>query len=203
VTRFPRPALHTVFGIIIATGTASCLAAQEPADPEKSGPYSELRFRLSGARVVNRERIHDFWRSQTGAGAGISTPFYVGSIGLGATLIPFEARDTQRPNFRALILAIDWGAAIPIPGPVRLRASARVGDFVMLIENPELWLDSESELLVGGELAAGLPVRRNLAVTVAGSFTHVRTRPSLDVALLTLGLEYATRTPGWLRAFLE
>lgn len=183
--------------------SGNALGAQEPASSARPAPYSELRFRLSGARVVNHERIHDFWRSQTGAGGGISTPFYVGSIGLGATLIPFEARDTQRPNLRALILAVDWSVEIPVPGPVRLRAGARVGDFVMLIENPELWLDSESELLVGGELSAGLPVRRDLAVVVAGSLAHVRTRPSLDVALVTIGLEYATRTPGWLRAFLE
>jgi hypothetical protein len=179
------------------------LAAQAAVDSSDPAPYSELRFRLSGARVVNREPIHDFWRSQTGAGAAINTPFYVGSIGLGATLIPFEARDAQRPNFRALILAVDWGGEIPVPGPVRLRAAARVGDFVMLIENPELWLDSESELLLGGELSVALPVRGGFAVVVGGSFAHVRTRPSLDMALVTAGLEYATRTPGWLRAFLE
>jgi hypothetical protein len=73
----------------------------------------------------------------------------------------------------------------------------------MLIENPDVWLDSESELFVGSELSAGLAVRKDLAVTVAGSLARVHTRPSLDLAFVTVGLEYATRTPGWLRAILE
>jgi hypothetical protein len=40
-------------------------------------------------------------------------------------------------------------------------------------------------------------------VNAAGSLARVYTRPSLDLALVTVGLEYSTRTPGWLRAFLE
>jgi hypothetical protein len=101
------------------------------------------------------------------------------------------------------MLGIDWGIELPIPGPVHARAAARIGDFVMLIENPDVWLDSESELFLGGELSAGWQIRRDLALTAAGSFAHVRTQPSLDLALLSVGLEYATRTPGWLRAILE
>ncbi|MFN2564112.1 MAG: hypothetical protein ABR499_03785, partial [Gemmatimonadaceae bacterium] len=165
--------------------------------------YSRLRIRLSGAQNVNREQLHDFWRAGTGAGIGVTTPFYVGSVGVGATLIPFRARESGRPNFRALMLGLDWGADIPVPGPLQARAAARVGDFVMLIENPDLWLDSESELFIGGELSAGLAVRRDLAVTVAGSYARVHTRPSFDLALVTVGLEFAARTPGWLRAILE
>ncbi len=191
-------------GLVLAAPASLALPAQAPHDSSgRNAPYSQLRIRVSGARIVNREPIHDFWRSETGGGLGIETPFYVGSIGVGATLIPFRARDAQRPNFRAVILGLDWGTDIPVPGPLRAHAAARIGDFVMLIENPNVWLDSESELLLGGELSAGLALRRDLAVTAAGSFARVRTRPALDVALLTIGLEYATRTPGWLRAFLE
>jgi hypothetical protein len=152
---------------------------------------------------VNHEQLHDFWRAATGAGIGITTPFYVGSAGVGATLIPFRSRESGRPNFRAVMLGLDWGADIPVPGPLRLRAAGRVGDFVMLVENPDLWLDSESELLTGGELSVALAVRRDLAVAIAGSYARVHTRPSLDLVLVTLGLEYAARTPGWLRAILE
>ena len=147
--------------------------------------------------------MHDFWRAGTGGAFAVTTPFYVGSIGLGGTFIPFTKRDNSRPNLRTLLLALDWGFDLPAPGPLQARAAAHLGDFVMLIENPNTWLDSESELFVGGELSAGLRLRRDLALTAAGSFAHVHTRPSLDLAVVTLGLEYATRTPGWLRAILE
>ena len=73
----------------------------------------------------------------------------------------------------------------------------------MLFENPDVWLDSESELFVGAELAAGWQMRRELALTAAGTFAHVRTQPSLGLAMVSVGLEYVTRTPGWLRAILE
>jgi len=179
------------------------LAGQQPRDSTRDAPYSSLHVRLSGARIVNRQSIDHFWRSGTGGGLGISTPFYLGRVGVAATLIPFQSRDGGRPSFRAVILGIDWGTEMPLPGPIRVQAAARIGDFVMLIENPDTWLDSESELFVGGELSAAVPLRRDLAVTAAGSFAHVRTRPSLDIALVTLGVEYATRTPGWMRAFLE
>jgi hypothetical protein len=182
--------------IAIAIVCASPLAAQVD-------PYSQLRIRLSGARNVNREQLHDYWSAATGGGVAVTTPFYVGSIGVGATLIPFRTRDASRPSFKALLLGLDWGVEIPAPGPIHARAAARVGDFVMLVENPDLWLDSESELFLGGELAAGVQLRRDLALAVTGSLARVHTRPSFDLAIVTVGLEYATRTPGWLRTFLE
>ena len=180
------------------------LVGVAPADVHaQDSAYSRLRIRLSGARNVNHEQLHDFWRAETGGGIGITTPFYVGSIGATATLIPFSTRDPGRPNFKALMLGLDWGVQLPLSGPFHARAAARIGDFVMLIENPDVWLDSESELFVGGELSAGWQLRRDLAITAGGSFAHVRTEPSLNLAVVSLGLEYATRTPGWLRAIFE
>lgn len=186
--------------LLVALAPAALASAQVQ---RQSAPYSQLRIRLSGARNVNREELHDYWRAGTGVGVALTTPFHVGSLGASATFLPFRTRDVGRPNLKALMLGIDWGIELPIPGPVRARAAARVGDFVMLIENPDVWLDSESELFVGGELSAGWQMRRDLALTAAGSFAHIRTRPSIGLAVLSIGLEYATRTPGWLRAILE
>jgi hypothetical protein len=187
----------------LLTALSAPIPAQVPSDSATSGAYSQLRIRISGARNIKHEPLHEFWRTGTGGGLAVTTPFYLGSIGVNAMLLPFQTRDSSRPNFRALLLGIDWGGGLPIHGPVQVRAAARVGDFVMLIENPDRWLDSESELFVGGELSASLALYRNLSLAAAGSFAHVYTRPSLDLALVTIGLEYATRTPGWLRTFLE
>jgi hypothetical protein len=189
-----------ILGLLAGAGP---LVAQAPRDSASPAPYSQLRIRLSGARNVNHEPMHDFWRAGTGGALALTTPFYVGSIGVGGTFIPFTKRDSSRPNLRTLLLALDWGFELLAAGPLHARAAAHVGDFVMLIENPDAWLDSESELFFGGELSAGLRLRRDLALTVAGSLARVHTRPSLDLAFVTVGLEYATRTPGWLRAILE
>lgn len=194
MARWPFRSL--LLGLLLALTVPVQAAGQAP-------PYSQLRVRLSGAFNVNREQLHDYWRAGTGGGVAITTPFYGGSIGASTTLIPFRTRDVGRPNLKALILGVDWGFEVPVPGPVHARAAARIGDFVMLVENPDVWLDSESELFVGAELSAGWQVRRDLSLTAAGSFDHVRTQPSLGLAVLSVGLEYATRTPGWLRAILE
>lgn len=186
----------------LIVGFAWAIFAPADANAQDSA-YSLLRIRVSGARNVNQDQLHDFWRPGTGGGFGIITPFHVGSIGATATLIPFRARDVGRPSFRALMLGLDWGVELPIAGPFNARAAARIGDFIMFIENPDVWLDSESELFVGGELSAGWQVWRALSITAAGAFAHVRTEPSLDLAILSIGLEYATRTPGWLRTILE
>lgn len=177
------------------------VSAQVPSD--SAAPYSRLRIRLSAAQNVNHEPLHDFWRPGTGASLAVTAPFYLGSIGVNGTLVPFRTRDASRPNFRAVLLGIDWSGVVPMPGPLRVNATARIGDFVMLVQKPDVWLDSESELFVGGELSASLPVYRNLSLAATGSFAHVRTRPLLDLAFVTIGLEYAARTPGWLRAVLE
>ena len=179
------------------------LRAQTSPDTASRSVYSHIHLRASGARNVNREQLHEFWSAGTGASLAVTTPFYIGSVGVGATAIPFTARGDGQPNFRALLLGLDWGFELPRAGRLRSRATARVGDFVMLVDNPDLALDSESELFVGGELSAAFPVWRSVAVTAATSIAHVRTRPAIDLALLTLGLEYATRTPIWLRAILE
>jgi hypothetical protein len=197
----PAASAHAIVLGLLA-GSAP-LFAQAPRDSANPAPYSQLHIRLSGARNVNHEPMHDFWRAGTGGALALTTPFYVGSIGVGGTFIPFTKRDSSRPNLRTLLLALDWGFELLAAGPLHARAAARVGDFVMLIENPDVWIDSESELFFGGELSAALRLRRDLALTVAGSLARVHTRPALDLAFVTLGLEYATRTPGWLRAILE
>jgi hypothetical protein len=186
--------------LLLASGT---LQGQAPSDTTKPAPYSRLRIRLSGARNVNRDQVHDFWRAGTGGSLAVTTPFYVGSIGLDGTLIPFWKRDPARPNLRVLLVAVDWGSEIPTPGPLRVRASARVGDFVMAIENPNVRLDTESELFVGAGLSAAMPLWKRFSLALAGSYAHVYTRPTFDLAVLTIGLEYATRTPRWLRTILE
>jgi hypothetical protein len=190
-----------VLGLVVAEQRA--LAAQAPLDSAKPTPYSQLRLRVSGTRNVNHEPLHDYWRAGMGGSIALTTPFYVGSVGAGATLLPFKTRDTGRPNFRALLLGLDWGVEFPAPGPLRARGAARVGDFVMLVENPDVWLDSESELFFGAELSAALSVWKQVSVTAAGTFARVYTRPALDLAFISVGFEYATRTPGWLRAILE
>jgi hypothetical protein len=197
------PVLVLARALVLASMIQPPLSAQATRDTAKPPPYSQLRLLVAGARNVNHEPLHDFWRAGTGGSVLLTVPFYVGSVGAGATLIPFRARDDGRPDFRALLIGLDWGVEIPMPALVRARAAARVGDFVMIVDNPDLRLDTESELFVGGELSAALALWKGLAVTAAGSFARVHTRPSLDLALLTVGLEYATRTPGWLRAILE
>jgi hypothetical protein len=104
---------------------------------------------------------------------------------------------------RTVLLALDWGADLPLPMPLRVRASAQLGDFVMIIENPDTWFDSESELFMGAALSAGYALRRDLTVLATGSLARVHTRPALNLGIVTVGLEYATRTPRWLRAILE
>jgi hypothetical protein len=201
--RFNVLARASAIAALLTATRIGPLVAQVAPDTTNPRPYSQLRLRVAGARNVNREPLHDFWRAGTGAAVSLTTPFYVGSVGAGGTFIPFRTRDGARPNFRALLLALDWGLELPAPRPLYARAAARIGDFVMLIDNPDVWLDSESELFVGGELSAGLQLRRDLAFAVAGSFARVHTRPSLDLAFVTVGIEYVTRTPGWLRTILE
>jgi hypothetical protein len=201
--RHTVPVRAIAFGLLVLGADPRTLLAQAAPDTTKPAPYSQFRIRLSAARNVNHEPLHDFWRAGTGGAVVLMTPFYLGSVGVAGTFIPFQRRDTNRPNFRTLLLALDWGFDLPAPGPLRARAAARMGDFVMLIDNPDVWLDSESELFFGAELSAGLQLRRDLALTAAGSIARVHTRPSMDLAFVTVGLEYATRTPGWLRAILE
>ena len=203
--RLPCQVMRPVLAVALAWGLASspALEAQESPASVETRPYSQLRFRLSGARALSTDALRDFWRSGTGGSLLVTTPFYVGSVGVGAALVPFRSREAGRPDFRALLIGVEWGSDVSLPGPFSARAAWRIGDFVMLIDNPDLWLDSESELFVGGEVSAGYALRRDLALTLAGSLAHVFTRPSLDLALVTVGLEYSTRTPGWLRSILE
>jgi hypothetical protein len=182
-------------------------AAQTGPDSTKPAPYSRLRLRVGAARSVDHEPVDGFYRATTGAAFGITTPFYLGWIGIAGTFIPLNALNHNvaagRPNLHTLLLALDWGFDLPLRGPLRARASAELGDFVMIIENPDTRFDSESELFTGAAVSAGYAVRRDLTLVATGSLARVHTRPALNLGIVTLGLEYATHTPRWLRAILE
>jgi hypothetical protein len=193
------------FGFVLVCPVA--VAAQAGADSAPSAPYSRLRLRVGAARSVDHEPVDGYYRAATGGAFGITTPFYLGWIGITGAFMPLNALDHNvaagRPNLHMLLLAVDWGVDLPLHGPLRARASADLGDFVMIIENPETRFDSESELFTGASLSAGYALRRDLTVVATGFLARVHTRPALNLGIVTLGLEYATRTPRWLRAILE
>jgi hypothetical protein len=196
-----------VLALGFAIGCPAIAGAQAAVDSTKVAPYSRLRLRVGAARSVDHEPVDGFYRAATGGTFGVTTPFYVGWIGIAGTFIPLNALNHNvaagRPNLRTLLLALDWGFDLPLRGPLRARASAELGDFVMIIENPDTRFDSESELFTGAALSAGYALRRDLTLLARGSLARVHTRPALNLGIVTVGLEYTARTPRWLRAILE
>jgi hypothetical protein len=203
-----RDAAYAAFVILVGF-TPIASAQPTPANAESAPSrraFSTLSVRLSGARNVNRELLHEFWSPRDGFELELSTPLPVGQMGISITALSFGGRVAEQPDFDARLLSLRWGGSRTIAGPVALRASALLGNIFMTFDDGERrisGLTTESELLVGGAGGVDLRVSPWLSFSLESSLQRILTSTPIDLVVVSAGAKLAMRMPRWLRGAIE
>lgn len=190
-----------------ALGVATLLALAPTSLPaQAASAYGTLSLRLGSLGNVNRERLDDSWRPGGGLELQIATPLPLGEAAIVVGRLPFTARTADLPDFDATLVALRWGLARQVVGPLGARASVQLGNFLMRFDDGERsvqGLASESELFAGVAGALDLRITRWLAASAEVAHQRVMTQLPIDLTTVSLGARATAPTPGWLRRVLE
>lgn len=166
-------------------------------------PFDYVEFQVSGTRNVNSNFLHEFWNRGTGAGATLSTPFYLGFVEFGGAYHRYHAFRSV-PDFDALLIYTGWGLGVDVLDRIRLEGSTRVGNYRMTFdENTFAGVKHESEFALMFNARAAVRPVGPLSVYVSGSYLQAYTFLRLKLWYVSAGLSYRLRSPNWLKAVLQ
>lgn len=195
--------LAVLLAICLAAPAAE-LRAQDSAFAAPRRPYATLRIGAFGAHPLAPGSIDRYWDVGSGGGIAVHTPFHAGDIGAFVTVLPYRARTSSQPDFRAYVIGLDWRVAPPPDWRVRPIVSVNVGDFLTTFENVQTkGLAKESEIFFGGTAGLDVRVSGSTSVTAAVTGIQVLTSTPIRTAYGSVGVAHDIGTPRWLRRVIE
>jgi hypothetical protein len=187
--------------LVLAALTGAQLAWAQAGET----PFETLEFQFSGARNVNQNFLHVFWKQGTGGEFAIRTPFYLGYAEVGTAYHRYPVEQLTVPAFDAVLMYTGWGLGVGVADRLRLEGGARIGNYRMSFDEvttfPGVKNESELALLLNARLALR-PVGP-VSVHIGGSYMKVYTFLRLNLWYASAGLSYRLNSPNWLKEFLR
>ena len=189
---------HTLLlGVLLLLGAATQARAQEP--------FSTVEIHARATQNVRRSLLHQYWNPGRGVALSMDTPFYWGFLEFGGTVHRYSAlRDA--PGFGALWLYGGWGLEKTWWGFIRVRSSARLGNYRMSFDDAESHFAgtrTESDLALSAGVGLALALAGPVSVQARASHLRVHTSPQLRLWYVSLGVSVRLETGEDLLAFLR
>lgn len=169
-------------------------------------PFSTIRVALHGGENTNRELLHQYFKPSSAFGGSVSTPFYLGRVGLGATRLAFTGEDETLPDFDMTLLFIRWNLNRQL-GPMTFTLESQLGNTLMKFEENLIYRGlgevAESELHVGYGSRVTLKVYKQASLFASWRRLTIFTRQRINLDFLTVGVAVDFRTPDWLVSILK
>ena len=166
--------------------------------------YASVTVGISATRSVADGVLGQYWDAGTGARVDVSAPFHVGDVGAFVVTLPYTARSTSQPDFRAFVIGLDWRLVAPRAWPVRPSIGLTAGDLLTTFDGVETkGLSKESEIFLGGTAGLAVRVAGRTSVTATATAIQVLTSTPIRTTSVSVGLAHEFATPGWLRGVIE
>ena len=191
---------HVLFVLVAMALVPASLRAQ--TSPR---PFETLDLGLSLQTDVNRGLLHRWWSPGPAVGLGVSAPFYVGDIELGAQYAHPTARRQDVPGFRSLFVYAGWGGGHRLGAGVSARGGLRIGIMAMRFDGDSLpsYRTRESELGVAARAALRWMPAGAWFAEGSASYQSIFTQRRMEQVFLSVGIGRRFATPAWLRDFLD
>jgi hypothetical protein len=166
-------------------------------------PFDSLELSFQVAVNINRQELHDYWRSYPGVSIGATTPFYYGLVQVGIQAHPFTSIDADLYDFSSVFIYLGWGIKLSLLSRISWLNMLRVGNNAMIFLDPHRENNMESELGTGMVSSLSYRFSRSWAICLAGIYNTLYTYKRINLGYLSLGMNYSFSNPEWLREFLE
>ena len=171
----------------------------------RPAPFETLDLGLTVLADINHGALQRRWSPGTAVGLGVTIPFYLGQVELGAQYAHPRAERGDVPGFRSLFVYAGWGAGRELGRGLAARGGLRVGIMAMRFDGDTLpaFRRRESELGVTGRASVRWMPAGPWFVEGSISYQSILTHPRMEQVFLAAGAGRRFTTPAWLRDFLD
>ncbi len=162
-------------------------------------------IRLSAGPETSLYAAHvDSWKAGYGGRLVAATPFYVGDVELGISIVPWNAKDASVPNFMSALIFAGWSISSSPKNAVKAATGVRFGNYFMAFDSQEVSGErNESEFVVSPFIGLRRTFFRKIEGFIEVNASKVFTVPRIDFVQVSAGLSVTVGAPGWLRGILK
>jgi hypothetical protein len=195
-------AVWRALALLAITLSPPTTSAQVRSSP---GAFETLDLGLTILTDIGDGALHRWWSPGPAVGAGLTMPFYLGSVEAGLQYAHPTALREDVAGFRSLFAYAGWGGGHNLGYGFAARAGLRVGVMAMRVDGDTIsqFRRRESELGVVTRVALRWMPGRTWFTEASLSYQSVLTHPRMEQVFLSAGLGRRFATPAWLRDFLD
>ncbi|MDE2732032.1 MAG: hypothetical protein OXU68_13930 [Bacteroidota bacterium] len=188
---------HGPLLFLVQIGLIGTAAAQEP--------FSRVGAELGATFNMNRNGFHDYWKSGRGGGVTLTTPFYWGTLEMGATVHRYHAK-ADVTEFGVVWAYTGVRKGWQLAEAVSVQPGIRLGMYRMSFDDAETsfyGVATESDLTLSSGAVVRYELKEYLLAFVRVDFVRVHTRPLLHYWYLSGGIAFDLEAGRAWRAFWE
>jgi hypothetical protein len=162
--------------------------------------------RVERVTPVSIGRLAPLYRMAPGVGVAVEVPAEFGSVGVALSRFSYHRRpDGPAPDFTADVRTLAWRSPALRVRRARLTAGGKLADFSMAFADSALveGLRDERELLVAATVRAEIAVTSRLALSFDVDAGRIMFNNPVDLRTVSAGAVWFSRSPDWLRRFLQ
>lgn len=171
--------------------------------------FSEVRFTLTGNKLMSGNTLLRSWEPTEGFGFELSTPYYAGNLEAGYRYLRFNEIDFENSGFHSHYLFFGWNYSYAASDEVALAYGIRFGKQFMLHDEDMIYggeykfSREESEFSYELQMRLEYEIARNVEIYIGTAYNRTIFNIPFAAFYGTAGLTFKFSSPRWFRRVME
>ena len=165
--------------------------------------FDSLLISIQIIQNVDRNIFHDFYEPKNGIKTSITTPFYWGEIQASLQVLPFSNKEQSYADFTGIHPNLKWGKQLYLSDRLRLFNGGGIGWYMFYFSDKIVIGQIESELSTSYISKLSYLVHKKISLSFDISKVTIFTYKNIDLIHISIGINYLTKSPGWMKLFLR
>jgi hypothetical protein len=166
-------------------------------------PFNFIEISIQLTQNINHNTFHQFYESKNGLNTSITTPFYWGDIQASLHLLPYFGKEQSYLDFTGIHANLKWGKQFYLSDRLKWFNGGGIGWYIFYFSEEAEIAQIERELSKSYSSQLSYFAHKKISLNFAISKDIIFTYKKIDLVNISVGINYLTKTPGWMKLFLE
>jgi len=165
--------------------------------------FDSLSISIQLIQNVNRNIFHKFYEPRNGIRTSITTPFYWGDVQASLQVLPYSNKGQNYADFTGIQPNLKWGKQLYLSERLSWFNGGGIGWHIFYFSDKVVAGQIESELSTSYMSQLNYLVHKKISLSLEISKDTIFTYKKIDLVYISFGINYLTKTPGWMKLFLK
>tara|TARA_B100000959_G_scaffold285307_1_gene359665 strand:+ start:918 stop:1490 length:573 start_codon:yes stop_codon:yes gene_type:complete len=168
-----------------------------------NNPFDSLSISIQLIKNINRNIFHDFYEPRNGIKTSITTPFYWGDIQGSIQVVPYYNKGQSDADFTGIEPNLKWGKQLYLSDKLKWFNGGGIGWYIFYFSDEIVVGKIESELSTSYTSQLSLLVHKKISLSFEINKDTIFTYKKIDLVYISIGINYLTKTPDWVKLLLK